>query len=362
MSQPEPVVNSNGVRLSGRQWVGVLVFSAALILLMPPIWAALEPIDVGPDYRIPYDQSTDYWLYGRYARMVAERSDVLAIGDSVIWGEYVNRQETLPSYLAKATGKPVANLGVNGLQPAMMIGLLESYAPIAGKKVLLHCNPLWMTSPQRDLSFRPKAGDDLVPLNHPALLPQFTPRIPSYPADVSQRLGYVVQRNVPFSAWSNHLQVAYFGTKSIPAWTMEHPDENPFGQITLQLPSSSDELRHPGQPNWKEGGGTRQTMEWVDLESSIQWMSFRKVVKNLRGRGNQVFVLLGPYNEHMLTEPGLERYRMIKSGIEAWLKAQNVAHWVPKVLPSELYPDASHPFAEGYERLARELATHPFFK
>ena len=359
MTQPEPAVNSNGVRLSGRQWVGVLLFSIALILLLPPIWAALEPIEVGPDYRVPYDLSADYWLLGRASKIAAERSDILAVGDSVIWGEYVTREETLPAYLGKASGKKVANLGVNGLQPATMIGLLDSYAPVSGKKVLLHCNPLWMTSPRRDLSFEPKAGDDLVPLNHAALVPQFSPRIPSYPADMSQRLGFVVQRNVSFSAWSNHLQVAYFGTKSIPAWTMEHPDENPFGRITLKLPFPSDEQRHPGQKSWKESGGTRQTMEWVDLEASVQWRSFRQAVEILRRRGNQVFVLVGPFNEHMLTEAGLGQYRAIKTGIEAWLKGQDLPHWVPEVLPSELYPDASHPFAEGYERLARRLAGRP---
>jgi len=362
MSEIDPVVNSNGVRLSARQWVGVLLFSLVLILALPPIWARFEPFEVEPDYRMPYDLSADYWLYGRYARTAAERSDILAVGDSVIWGEYVTRQETLPYYLAQATGKRVANLGVNGLQPATMVGLLGSYAPLSGRKILLHCNPLWMTSPRRDLSFEPKAGDDLVQLNHPALVPQFTPRIPSYAADMSQRLGYVVQRNVAFSAWSNHLQVAYFGTKSIPAWTMEHPEENPFARITLRLPPSSNELRHPGQKSWKEGGGTRQTMEWVDLEASVQWRSFRDVAKLLRERGNEVFVLVGPFNEHMLTDAGLERYRKIKSGIEAWLKAEGLPHWVPEVLPSELYPDASHPFAEGYKRLAAPLATQAFFK
>ena len=186
--------------------------------------------------------------------------------------------------------------------------------------------------------------------------------MPSYQAETSKRIGNIVERHVPFNAWTDHLQEAYFGSKSVPAWTLEHPYENPLKRITFRLPPSSNELRHPGQKSWKEGGGIRQTMEWVELDKSIQWRSFRRAVEILRERGNPVFVLIGPFNEHMLTDAGLERYRAIKSGIDAWLTAQSVPHLAPDALPSEIYPDASHPFAEGYEMLARRLAADPFFK
>jgi hypothetical protein len=148
---------------------------------------------------------------------------------------------------------------------------------------------------------------------------------------------------------------------SIPAWTMDHPYENPLRKITFQLPVSVNEPHTKKQSSWKEGG-VRQTMEWVDLDKSVHWRSFRRAVEILRERGNEVFVLVGPFNEHLLTDAGLERYRAIKSGIDAWLASQSVPHLVPEVLPSEIYPDASHPFAAGYEMLARKLAEHPFFK
>ena len=348
--------------MSGRQTLLVALFGAAMMIFLPSIWSKRENFHWNSDYRIPYELSSDYWHYARVAKQAAEASDLIALGDSVIWGEYVRPAETLPHDLGAITGKRVANLGLNGLRPTMMIGLLEGYATWRGKKVLLHCNPLWLQSPKTDLSLELAKDDSDVAFNHPALLPQFSPRIPSYRAETSRRLGNVVERYVPFNVWTDHLQAAYFDSKSIPEWMIEHPHENPLKRVTFALAAPADEPHTKTVKNWKEAGGMRQTMEWVDLEKSVQWASFRRAVEILRERGNQVFVLVGPFNEHLLTDAGRERYRTIKGGIDAWLTAQGVPHLAPGPLPSEIYPDASHPFAAGYEMLARQLAAQPFFR
>jgi hypothetical protein len=86
------------------------------------------------------------------------------------------------------------------------------------------------------------------------------------------------------------------------------------------------------------------------------------VVELLRQRGNRVFVLVGPFNEHLLTPDSRERYQKVKAVIAAWLEEKQVPHAVPSPLPSEQYGDASHPLAGGYKQLARQLAKESFFR
>jgi len=74
-----------------------------------------------------------------------------------------------------------------------------------------------------------------------------------------------------------------------------------------------------------------------------------------------VFVLVGPFNEHLLTPESLARYQQIKSKIGEWLQTKKIPHLLPPALPSEQYGDASHPLAVGYELLARQLSREPFF-
>jgi hypothetical protein len=247
---------------------------------------------------------------------------------------------------------------VDGMHPAALAGLLEYHGgAVSGKKVVLHCNPLWMSSAKHDLS----DGDEFR-FNHPALVPQFSPRIPCYREEVSRRIGFVVERNVPFLGWANHLQLAYFGQTSIPEWTMEHPYGNPLAAVTLTLPSpAGDTLRHRPRP-WFDQGIRPQDFAWVDPGSSFQWRSFRRALEILRGRGNRVFVVVGPFNEHLLTETGRAGYGRVREGIVAWLVAAGVEHDAPPALPSELYADASHPLAAGYAELARRLAGLTFFR
>jgi hypothetical protein len=353
---PEETAFSNSIRLTGRQWVGVGLFAALFVAVAPWLWTRVEPVAVDADYRMPHELSNDYWLYERCAGIAAGRCDTVLLGDSVIWGEYVTRHETLSHYLnEQAGGESCANLGLNGAHPLALTGLVENYAGcVTGKNVVLHCNPLWLSAPQPDLQEAGASG-----FNHPRLIPQFVPHVPAYKEEVSPRLGVAVERHLPFSNWSNHLQQAYYDQTGIPSWTLEHPYDNPLRPLTRGLPPADESRRHLSLPWYKNT--TPQDFPWVDLDTSLQWYGFRRVVDDLRRRGNRVFVLVGPFNEHMLTPASRQRYQKVKDGIASWLQAQHIDHVVPPPLPSEEYGDASHPLATGYVRLARQLLEDPAF-
>jgi hypothetical protein len=343
---------SNDIRLTGWQWIGIGFFTVSLILFGPSVWERIEKFDVETDYRMPYDLSADYWLYDRYSKLAATQYDTLLIGDSVIWGQYVTREQTLSHHLNTRAGKQrFANLGLDGAHPVALAGLVEHYAQgVRGKSVLLQCDPLWLTSERSDLQIE---GD--YPFNHPRLLPQFFVPIPARPKEEwSPRIGIEVEKRVPFSSWTNHLQQAYFERTDIPSWTLEHPYEDPLENIKLGLPPSDNTFHH--EPiSWTARGIKKQDYPWVDLETSLQWRYFRRTVDILEQRGNRVFVLVGPFNEHLLNPNSHSRYKKVKFAIESWLDDNKINHLAPPPLPSELYADASHPLAAGYAQLADQL-------
>lgn len=342
---------SNSMRLTGAEWLVVGLFTFAMVLFAPSLWSRVEKLEIEPDYRIPHDLSNDYWLYDGYARQAVAHYDTVLIGDSVIWGEYVKRQETLSHYLIEQSGEQrFANLGLDGVDPLALSGLVEHYAKsVSGKNVILFCNLLWMSSPRRDYQ-DPEHFDS----SHPRLIPQFSRRIPGYKEEYSFRIGALVEQRVPFNSWTSHLQAAYYNQTDIPSWTLEHPYENAVQPLTRPLPPSDNSLRHPPIP-WHKSGIAKQDFPWIDLETSLQWQAFRQTVEILQHRENRVFVLVGPFNEHMLEPESLRRYQNMKSEIVSWLKQANVPHHAPPALASELYGDASHPLAAGYAELARQL-------
>jgi hypothetical protein len=350
-TEPEVAETSNAIYLTGWQWVGVGIFTLAMILLAPSLWQRVEKFDLEPDYRMPYELSNDYWLYDRYARLAAAQYDTLVIGDSVVWGQYVTRAQTLSHYLNEQAGaERFANLGLDGAHPAALAGLVEHYAAgVSGKNVILQFNPLWLSSPRNDLQV-----EEEFRFHHPRLVAQFSPRIPCYKEEISPRLGIVVEQRVPFSAWTSHLQQAYFNSTDIPSWTLEHPYDDPVSSLRRGLPPSDHELHDRPIP-WPAGKIKKQDFLWVDLDASIQWRSFRRVIEILEGRGNQVFVLVGPFNEHMLTAANLSEYQRTIAAVESWLRENNIPYLAPPALPSELYADSSHPLAEGYALLAAEI-------
>ena len=215
---PVPVFGVNEMRLGLREWMAAIALFMLIATLVPRVWPRLEQFETGPDYRIPYALSRDYWLYARRLQEVTDPRAVLLVGDSVVWGEYVLPDGTLSHFLDREAGTTngFVNAGVNGMFPLALEGLVANYGgSLAGRKVILQCNLLWMSSPTADLSL-----DKEESFNHTRLVPQFSPRIPCYRADTSERLAALVERRFGFLQWVGHLESAYFGQKGIASWTM----------------------------------------------------------------------------------------------------------------------------------------------
>jgi hypothetical protein len=365
----------NEVRLNARQWVLALAIVLVVTFSTPWLWERVERFETGPDYRIPYALSKDYWLYGRRLRQVADPSQVVVLGDSVVWGEYVAPEGTLSHYLnreANAADKFI-NGGVNGLFPLAEEGLIKYYGQaLRHRKVIVQCNVLWMTSPKADLSTTKEEQ-----FNHSRLVPQSSPRIPCYKADANERLSAVIERSSPFLQWVAHLRNAYFGQKSILAWTLAEDESrpncypnsyrNPLAQITFTVPTATREDPDRGPQSkrhkpWSEDGRATTRFDWVELNSSLQWQAFQRLARILQARGNDLLVVLGPFNEHMLIEENRPIFRKIRDGIAGWLEENHIAHIVPETLPSPLYADASHPLTAGYELLAKQIAQDAVFQ
>jgi lysophospholipase L1-like esterase len=356
------------VRLTLRQWLAALLVVTLIAVALPRVWRHLERFELGADCRIPYPLSNDYWLFDGYLRKTAAAKPIVVLGDSVVWGEYVRADGTLPHFLNAEAAAPgrFLNAGVNGLFPLALEGLVRDYGnALRGRKVIVVCNLLWLTSQKADL----QAESDET-LNHAPLLPQFHPRVPSYRADAATRLGAVIGRHVSLLGWASHLQNAYFNQRSVTQWTLaEDPDHprsypnaarNPLARITCVVPSGhSDDLeRGEGSPRhkpWTSEGPRKVAFEWVPLGSSLQWAAFRRTVALLRHRGNDVLVIVAPFNAHLIADPSLDSYTAIQSGIAAWLSDRRVPYIQPDTLPSDLYADASHPLTAGYEALARQI-------
>ena len=362
------------MRLNAPQWLAVFGLLTIILLLTPVLWKSIERFEPGPDHRIPYPLSKDYWLYERRLQKIAP-GDIAVIGDSVVWGEYVRPDGTLSHFLNEQTGQPgkFVNAGVNGLFPLALEGLVRYYGkPLRHRKVLLHCNALWMTSPKADLHTEKEER-----FNHADLVPQFLPRIPCYKADLNQRLAAIVERHFTFFHWATHLQNAYFGQKSILSWTLEEDGsdpprhvnarKNPFAQITLKLPEEPaiDPERGPASPRhkpWSTTGAGSTRFEWVELDRSLQWAAFQRLVELLQSRGNDVLVVVGPFNEHIMTRENRFVFERLRDGIADWLAKNHVARVMPELLPSALYADASHPLTAGYQRLAEQIRENPVFR
>jgi hypothetical protein len=346
-----PPFSSNLVRLSIREWLVVLLVLVLLGAISGPLWNRVESSSWAADYRIPYGSSEDYWLFGRFCTEAVGSGKTLVVGDSFVWGQYAGRSETLSSFLNQETGSTgFVNAGLDGSHPLALEGLMKHYCgELRNGQVILHLNLLWMSSLQADLQL--EGGPQF---NHPRLVPQFAPTIPSYRASTSDRLGVLVARHLPVLDWNRHLRFTYFENRDLPRWTLDHPYENPLHKlVSTEIPS--DDLPHPNPQAWDVEGGSLQDPPWVNLDSSLQWQAFQRLVRDLQARGNDLFILVGPLNEHMLTVPSQERYRSTLQQAEDWLVRESIPFLTAPLLPSHLYADLSHPLGQGYALLADGL-------
>jgi hypothetical protein len=378
-SEPLPELPvTNEMRLSPRQWAAVLAIVTLVVVATPRFWRQIERFETSPDYRIPYQLSNDYWLFDwRLQKSVATPAadkPIVVLGDSVVWGEYVKSDGTLPHFLNQqaAGSRRFVNAGVNGLFPLALEGLVRDYGTsLHDSKVIVVCNLLWLSSPKADMQTK---GENV---NHAQLVPQFFPRVPAYQADVNERLGAVIERNVGFLGWVAHLQDCYFRQQSIPKWTLEedlnqprnYPNsyKNPLAQITFTVPSGEvdDADRGPGSRRhrpWTASDARKSDFDWVELKTSLQWTAFQRTVQLLRSRGNDVVVVVAPFNEHMMATSSLGGFKAIRAGVMAWLEENRVPLVLPELLPSDLYADASHPLTAGYAELARQIDQAEVFR
>lgn len=357
MAVREDGFSSNAIRLSGREWAVVVLVLAAALSLLPARWPAVGRQFAFPDYRLPMELSSDYWMFRQWADFSQNHYRAVVLGDSVVWGQYAESGDTLVHHLNAVAGEGTfANLGVDGLHPTAMAGMLGSYARgIRRRPVLVHLNPLWMGSAEADLQ-----GTGEARLNHPRLLPQLVRRPPAYRPTASDIIAAVLPRGLPFVSWREHLQITYYKGIALSEWMLQDPYR------LLPAGRGPDEFawREPGSEPlpWRERGIEPQDLAWVEAERCYQWRSFRRAVELLRSRGNRVFVLLGPFNTHALTEESRARHEKLAAAMRRWLENEGVSYYAPPALPTELYADASHPLGAGYRQLAQKLYAAPAFR
>ncbi len=341
------------LRLTARQWMAV---AAAFVLILGVGSRVLTRPSAfeRADYRMGSAQAEDYWLFAQYSRWAVEHADCLVVGDSAIRGYYVADDQTLSHYLNSGVeGVRFANLGVDGLHPAAMAGLLRHYGKaIRRRPVLLHLNPLWMSSPQQDLQTQKETS-----FHHARLTPQAFGSLACYRASFNERTSAVMARYIGPMSFASHVKISRYGGLDLARWTLEHPYACP-----LRGQQSSDRPIEPEQGKaWHEMGMTRRDVPFVDIASSVQWRFFKEAVSLLRARGNTLFVVVGPFNEHMLEGESVARCAGMKEAFVRWLEAEGIAFHVAQVLPSDLYRDASHPLAGGYELMTSRLLTDDGF-
>ncbi|MDZ4197796.1 MAG: hypothetical protein U1E27_00770, partial [Kiritimatiellia bacterium] len=352
-------INDGTPTLSARGWAVTGLLLATLAFALPGLWKRVEPYSPGADYRFPYELNYDYWLYSRWIGKAMDRYPAFVFGDSVVWGQYAGSAETLSAHLNRALGADTfANAGIDGMHPAALGGLIHTYAgAVRNRKVLVQCNPLWMSSPRHDL----QAREDDQRFNHPRLVPQGIPQIPAVRSTVPEAGGILLERQIPLLTWARHLQLAYLENLDLNQWSMMYPHANPLKAFTAELPQHDVRPRSRAVP-WTQGGIGVQDFDWVELDTSIQWREFRRALERLQARGNRVFVLVGPFNTHLMTPRSRERYETLRQGIESGLEAMGIPCAADLQLPSDLFADASHPLDAGYRQLAADLLADPEFR
>jgi len=343
--------SSNAMRLTPRQWLVTLTLFVLVLSAFPKLWKHFETFDTPTDFRLAGTYRDDYWIFSGWTEQAADQYPILFMGDSVIWGAYVANEHTLPAHLNSIFDQQqIANLAIDGLHPVAMKGLLDHYgSAISGTKIILHFNPLWLSSKRQDLT----AAEEF-PINHPRLLPQWSPDIESYHENFEAKVGIVQQRYLPYVNMVNHLRLCHLNNRNFSRWVIDNPRKNPFAQIVTNMNVASQQGTDDSR-DFRQRNLAPRDWQWVSMADSFQWKYFIKTVKILHKRGSDVFVMVGPVNPHMLTPESRIRLENLYSDTTAWLKDSGIVHFVVPDMEPALYADATHPTAAGYELIAERM-------
>ena len=198
---------ANALLFSGRE---LLLTSTVILLLVfvlfPLCYRSWEKITLPEDFRLPYANRDNYYLYSRCAEKAAAESSWLLLGDSAIWGMYASNSETLSAQLNRMQKKVrFSNLAIDGLHPVAMKTLMENFgSSIRDRNVLIYFNPLWVNSAKYDLS-----GSEKFTVNHPELLPQFG-KIACYEAAPDKKIRILLDRELLFFSQLRHIRNCFY--------------------------------------------------------------------------------------------------------------------------------------------------------
>jgi hypothetical protein len=326
----------------------VLAVAASFPLIMP----LTDSTAFRGNYRIPYSMGYDYFLYGMYAKHVSSMDAVPVIGDSVIWGHYTDGDHTLSANLNRVYAKKrFMNMGLDGIHPAAMKGLVEMNSSyFKNRKIIAGINLLWMSSPRHDLT-----GPVNSETNHKLLLPQYGHLIPSYAPSFEERLSAVINRSVTFFLWTDHLKLNSFADKSFYLWTMQNPRRN----IRDYFTRTKDKFNPPDSiaPEKMQ----EQNIAWVDTDKSLQWKYMLDTLVFLRINGCRVAAVVTPFNTYMMDEESRKKYFTILAEMEKALRSKGIIPVMPVKPGRKYFADSSHPTAEGYTLIVKDLVQNREF-
>ncbi|OGD17805.1 MAG: hypothetical protein A2W03_14830 [Candidatus Aminicenantes bacterium RBG_16_63_16] len=356
--------NSNSVVLSGREWLIAIGIFLAVSFTLYFGWHHWERLPLEKDYRSTCwgERMSDYWAYSQWARVARAHYRILQIGSSVVWGQEVPNTETISHSINSELGRDeVANLGIDGLTNAAMVGLFTHYGRyLRDANIILEFNPLWMSSPRRDLRGR---GNEVWQFHHPRLVPQFDRRI-SYYRGFGERLGYAFEHRLRLPPFVRHLMVNYFENKSIGAWLLDHPCRLPPAAITFTAPPMMKDRQGLGTPWSSRKDAAIRDDPFLPIGESVQWEFYLKALSLLKGKGANFFILLGPYNSYCLTEASRGHLFAMMDEVKKKLDELGYPYFdaTRDLLPSAEFADQCHLLRNGHALLAKALVKDAAFQ
>ena len=321
-----------------------------MLLVLPVIYEKNFKVTLKEDFRLPYVNRDNYYLYSCCAEAEANRCKYLFLGDSAIWGMYASNAGTLPEQINQLLqGKYCGNISIDGLHPVAMRTLVQNFAKgVTGKTVLLYFNPLWVNSEKYDLS-----GKEPYTVNHPELVPQFG-NIASYDADFDKRIGIVLDRYLPFFSLKRHWQNYFYGNSDLKSFLIQNPSGAFFDAIQTGI--CPEEKEHKGSTeNYRAKGIPLQHWDWVKLSTSRQFAALIDTAHILTARGNQFFVMIGTINPGLLDDATRQGLAELRKDAEMLLRENGISSIMMPEIDAKLYADASHPLESGYAELAKFL-------